>query len=57
MYNLCVFRFLNAIVNVNYVIRPQDYTNAFSSAVSGNEENTEIVLAFIQQNLNLVANA
>ncbi|CAB3221064.1 unnamed protein product [Arctia plantaginis] len=45
------------IVEDNFIIRPQDYTSTFSNAVNGNEENTQIVLEFIQQNLALVANA
>lgn len=52
-----VFRFLNAIVEVNLLIRPQDYNTAFNSAVSGNEENTQIVFSFIQANLERVIEA
>lgn len=50
-------RFLNAIVNPNYVIRPQDYTTAFNGAVTGNEGNTQIVFQYIQNNLAAVTTA
>lgn len=44
-------RFLDAIVQDNREIRPQDYATAFGSAVNSNEENTMIVFAYIQRNL------
>ncbi|XP_041970737.1 membrane alanyl aminopeptidase-like [Aricia agestis] len=43
--------FLSNIVEDNFVIRPQDYTAAFTSAVNGNEVNTQIVLEFIKNNM------
>ncbi|XP_059049750.1 membrane alanyl aminopeptidase-like [Achroia grisella] len=48
--------FLTDIFEDNYIIRPQDYSTAFNAAVSGNEENTQIVFEFIKQNLTLVEN-
>nr|AAP37953.1 midgut aminopeptidase N3 [Helicoverpa armigera] len=48
---------LNDIVTPNNIIRPQDYTTAFSTAVSGNEENTLFVLNYIQNNLETVLKA
>ncbi|XP_028036121.1 membrane alanyl aminopeptidase-like [Bombyx mandarina] len=48
---------LNAIVQDNFIIRPQDYTNAFNNAVSGNEGNTQIAFRFIQNNLAAVTAA
>ncbi|KAJ0178639.1 hypothetical protein K1T71_005414 [Dendrolimus kikuchii] len=47
---------LTAIVQDNNIIRRQDYTNAWSGAVSGNEGNTQIVFQYIQNNLNAVRN-
>ncbi|KAJ8733132.1 hypothetical protein PYW08_001430 [Mythimna loreyi] len=44
-------KLLDEIVLVNNVIRRQDYTTAFNTAVSGNEENTQKVFQYIQQNL------
>ncbi|GBP46443.1 Membrane alanyl aminopeptidase [Eumeta japonica] len=38
--------YMDAITQNNELIRPQDYTNAWSSAVSGNEGNTMIALHF-----------
>nr|ASU92545.1 aminopeptidase N [Achaea janata] len=49
--------FLTDIVTDNYIVRPQDYTSALNSAVSGNEENTAIVFLYIQNNPAAVANA
>ncbi|KAG6458925.1 hypothetical protein O3G_MSEX011121 [Manduca sexta] len=49
--------FLNNIVSSNTIVRPQDYTNAFSGAVSGNEGNTQIVFQYIQNNLARVTEA
>ncbi|XP_075971872.1 membrane alanyl aminopeptidase-like [Anticarsia gemmatalis] len=49
--------FMNAIVQTNELIRPQDYTTAFNSAVTGNEENTQIAFQFIQNNLPQVISA
>nr|AEO12696.1 aminopeptidase N3a [Ostrinia nubilalis] len=48
---------LDAIVTPNFVIRRQDYTTAFSTAVNGNEGNTQIVFNYIQTNLTQVAAA
>nr|AAF37560.1 aminopeptidase 3 [Helicoverpa punctigera] len=48
---------LNDIVTPNNIIRPQDYTTAFSTAVSGNEENTLFVFNYVQNNLQAVLNA
>nr|XP_034830249.1 membrane alanyl aminopeptidase-like isoform X1 [Maniola hyperantus] len=42
--------FLTNIIKNETEIRPQDYNSAFNSALTGNEENTEIVLQFIQNN-------
>ncbi|KAL0882634.1 hypothetical protein ABMA27_001069 [Loxostege sticticalis] len=50
-------KFLDAIVEDNFFIRPQDYTTAFSPAVSGNEGNTQIVFRYIQRNLEAVGRA
>nr|QBI71857.1 aminopeptidase N3a [Plutella xylostella] len=50
-------KFMSAIVTDNLVIRPQDYTTAWNSAVTGNEENTQIAFQFVQGNLNTVAAA
>ncbi|XP_050343237.1 membrane alanyl aminopeptidase-like [Nymphalis io] len=50
-------RFLSEIITENFVIRPQDYSVAFNSALNGNEGNTAIVLEFIQNNLQAVLNA
>lgn len=44
-------RFLTSIIKNNTEIRPQDYSSAFNSALTGNEENTQIVLRFIQNNV------
>ncbi|XP_068631132.1 membrane alanyl aminopeptidase-like [Battus philenor] len=49
--------FLNAIVQDNYIIRPQDYTTAFNSAVTGNEGNVQIVFEYIRNNLSNVTAA
>ncbi|XP_052753553.1 membrane alanyl aminopeptidase-like [Galleria mellonella] len=46
-----LYTLLDAIVEDNYLIRQQDYTTAFNSAVTGNEGNTKIVLNYIQNNL------
>ncbi|KAM3967325.1 aminopeptidase N3 [Aphomia sociella] len=46
-----LFKYMDAIVSENYLIRRQDYTTAFNSAVSGNEVNTQIAFQFIQENL------
>ncbi|KAJ8727734.1 hypothetical protein PYW07_001853 [Mythimna separata] len=46
---------LYAIVLPNNIIRRQDYTTAFNTAVSGNEENTQKAFQFIQQNLPAVS--
>uniref|UniRef100_A0A2A4IXQ9 ERAP1-like C-terminal domain-containing protein n=1 Tax=Heliothis virescens TaxID=7102 RepID=A0A2A4IXQ9_HELVI len=48
---------LTDIVTPNQIIRPQDYTTAFNTAVSGNEVNTRLVWNYIQANLQLVFNA
>nr|XP_026484276.1 membrane alanyl aminopeptidase-like [Vanessa tameamea] len=50
-------RFLTEIVTENFVIRPQDYSVAFNSALNGNEGNTRIVLEYIQNNLQAVLSA
>ncbi|XP_073942539.1 putative aminopeptidase-2 [Choristoneura fumiferana] len=50
-------QFLTDIVAENEIVRPQDYTVAFNSAVTGNEENTQIVFSWIQNNFALVNNA
>ncbi|KAL0882633.1 hypothetical protein ABMA27_001068 [Loxostege sticticalis] len=47
----------NALVEDNYIIRRQDYTNTFSVAVSGNEANTQTVFRYIQNNLEKVGAA
>ncbi|KAJ2952359.1 hypothetical protein O0L34_g4644 [Tuta absoluta] len=39
--------FVNAIIQENYIIRPQDYTTAWSSATSSNEENALRVLQIV----------
>lgn len=44
-------KLLDSIVEDNYEIRRQDYTTAFSAAVSGNDYNTQIVFEYIQNNL------
>nr|AAC36148.1 aminopeptidase [Plodia interpunctella] len=43
--------FLDAILEENYLIRRQDYNTAFNSAVTGNENNTQIVFKYVQENL------
>ncbi|XP_063824395.1 membrane alanyl aminopeptidase-like [Ostrinia nubilalis] len=48
-------KLLDAIIQPNFIIRPQDYTTAFSTAVSGNEGNTQIVLRYMQRNITAVA--
>lgn len=50
-------RLLDALVEDNYIIRRQDYTNTFSVAVSGNEANTQTVFRYIQNNLEKVGAA
>lgn len=52
-----VLRFLDAIVQENFIIRRQDYNTAFNAAVSGNEHNTQIAFQYIQENLALVTRA
>nr|AHW57924.1 aminopeptidase N [Mamestra brassicae] len=49
--------FVDAIVQSNNLIRRQDYTTAFNTAVSGNEANTQKVFQYIQQNLAAVIHA
>nr|AAD31183.1 aminopeptidase N 1 [Lymantria dispar] len=49
--------FLTNIVSENFVVRPQDYTTALNSAVSGNEGNTNIVFTYIRTYPDLVASA
>ncbi|KAM3967179.1 membrane alanyl aminopeptidase-like [Aphomia sociella] len=49
-----VYELLAYILEENYLIRRQDYSTAFNSAVSGNEENTQIVFRYIQENLEKV---
>ncbi|CAH2240693.1 jg6646 [Pararge aegeria aegeria] len=44
-------QFLTSIIKNNTEIRPQDYSSAFNSALTGNEENTGIVLQFVQANV------
>ncbi|CAG5041325.1 unnamed protein product, partial [Parnassius apollo] len=56
-HNNSLNTFLNAIVQDNYIIRPQDYTTAFNSAVSGNEGNTQIVFQYVRNNLAAVIQA
>ncbi|XP_026322120.1 membrane alanyl aminopeptidase-like [Hyposmocoma kahamanoa] len=56
-YNSSLYKFVNAIVSDNFEVRPQDYTTAFSSAVNGNEGNTMIVFAYIQDYLDQVTQA
>ncbi|XP_052740774.1 membrane alanyl aminopeptidase [Bicyclus anynana] len=43
--------FLTSILKNNTEIRPQDYSSAFNSALTGNEGNTKIVLEYIQNNV------
>ncbi|RVE53193.1 hypothetical protein evm_002026 [Chilo suppressalis] len=51
-------KFLDNIIEPdNFIIRRQDYTTAFNSAVSGNENNTQIVFQYIQDNLRNVSAA
>ncbi|KAL0882636.1 hypothetical protein ABMA27_001071 [Loxostege sticticalis] len=50
-------KLLDAIVEENFIIRPQDYTSAFSTIVSGNEGNTQIVFRYIQRNLEAIGKA
>ncbi|KAL0882635.1 hypothetical protein ABMA27_001070 [Loxostege sticticalis] len=50
-------KLLDAIVEDNYIIRPQDYISVFSNAVNGNEGNTQIVFRYIQRNLEAVGKA
>ncbi|XP_059049702.1 membrane alanyl aminopeptidase-like [Achroia grisella] len=52
-----LYTYMDAIVTENYLIRRQDYTTAFNSAVSGNEVNTQIAFQYIKDNLTLVDNA
>ncbi|CAG9794996.1 unnamed protein product [Diatraea saccharalis] len=49
--------FMDYIVDENFVIRPQDYNTAFNSAVTGNENNTNIIFDYVKENLDRVANA
>ncbi|CAK1599080.1 unnamed protein product [Parnassius mnemosyne] len=56
-HNNSLNTFLNAIVQDNFIIRPQDYTTAFNSAVTGNEGNTQIVFQYIRNNLAAVIKA
>ncbi|XP_014370443.2 membrane alanyl aminopeptidase-like [Papilio machaon] len=49
--------FLTAIVQDNFIVRPQDYTTAWNSATTGNEGNTQIVFNFVRNNLQTVINA
>nr|ADL38970.1 aminopeptidase N3 [Diatraea saccharalis] len=50
-------QFMDYIVDDNFVIRRQDYNTAFNSAVTGNENNTDIIFQYIGENLDRVANA
>ncbi|XP_063824393.1 membrane alanyl aminopeptidase-like [Ostrinia nubilalis] len=50
-----LIKLLDAIIEDNFIVRPQDYTAAFSAAVNGNEGNTQIVLRYIQRNVTAVA--
>nr|AAF99701.1 aminopeptidase-N [Epiphyas postvittana] len=56
-HQTALYQFLNDIVLENEVVRPQDYTVAFNSAVTGNEANTQLVFTWVQNNYALVANA
>jgi hypothetical protein len=56
-YFSLLLRFLDAIVQDNFFVRRQDYTAAFNSAVTGNENNTQIVFDYIKRNLADVSNA
>ncbi|XP_026755766.2 membrane alanyl aminopeptidase-like isoform X2 [Galleria mellonella] len=49
-------KFLTAIVTDDDAIRPQDYTTAYNSAVSGNENNTLLVFEWLKQNYEDVNN-
>ncbi|XP_041970736.1 uncharacterized protein LOC121727124 [Aricia agestis] len=49
--------FLRNIVEENFIMREQDYNLAFNSVLTGNEENTLVVLAFIQNNMPAVIKA
>ncbi|CAH2105877.1 unnamed protein product [Euphydryas editha] len=49
-------RFLNAIVDGNNTIRPQDLSTAWSSAISGNEENAMRMFNWLRSNINQVIN-
>lgn len=49
--NSSLFTFLDQIVADNDNIRSQDYTTALNGAISGNEENTQIVFQWLQNNI------
>lgn len=46
--------YLNAIINSSNVIRPQDHSTAWNSAVTGNEINTMRLLDWLRRNVNQV---
>ncbi|XP_050667553.1 membrane alanyl aminopeptidase-like [Leptidea sinapis] len=48
--------FLNAIVDGQDTVRPQDHSTALSSAVTGNEENTLKVFDWLKRNLDQTIN-
>lgn len=47
-----LWAFLDAILDENEYVRPQDYTTALNAAVTGNEENTDRMFRWLQLNLN-----
>ncbi|KAI8424594.1 hypothetical protein MSG28_003037 [Choristoneura fumiferana] len=47
----------NRLTGTQFLVPLEDYTVAFNSAVTGNEENTQIVFSWIQNNFALVNNA
>ncbi|KAL4706796.1 hypothetical protein ACJJTC_018177 [Scirpophaga incertulas] len=49
-----LLRYLDAIFKENFVVRPQELSNAYESAVGDNVANTQITFRYIQQNLNAV---
>nr|XP_026484279.1 membrane alanyl aminopeptidase-like [Vanessa tameamea] len=51
---LSLDKFLDAIISNNDIIRPQDFSTAWNSAVTGNEENTSRLFNWLRRNVNQV---